>query len=188
MPSFGDPRARALIVGLAPAANGGNRTGRVFTGDRSGDWLFAALHRTGFASQPASATAGDGLRLANLRITAAVHCAPPQNKPATVEKATCSPWLDRELELSPDVRAIMALGGIGWDAALAAARRLGWKVPRPKPRFGHGATVSLEASGRTVTLVGCYHVSQQNTFTGRLTEQMLDDVLAQVRDLIDSRG
>lgn len=188
VPSFGDPQARALIVGLAPAANGGNRTGRVFTGDRSGDWLFAALHRTGFASQPASAAAGDGLHLANLRITAAVHCAPPQNKPATVEKTTCSPWLDRELELSPDIRAIMALGGIGWDAALAAARRLGWRVPRPKPRFGHGATASLEASGRAVTLVGCYHVSQQNTFTGRLTEQMLDDVLAQVRDLIDSRG
>ncbi|RKT79366.1 uracil-DNA glycosylase family 4 [Terracoccus luteus] len=178
-PSFGDPDADVLIVGLAPAANGTNRTGRMFTGDRSGDWLYAALHRAGFASQPSSVAAGDGLELTGIRIVATVRCAPPENKPTTVEKATCAPWLDRDLELcEPRLRSMLALGGIAWDAALGAARRRGWHVPRPKPRFGHGAEADLTtADGRVVRLVGSYHVSQQNTFTGRLTEAMLDDVL-----------
>ena len=183
--SFGDPVATALVVGLAPAAHGANRTGRMFTGDRSGDWLYAALHRAGFASRPDATHAGDGLELTGLRIIAPVHCAPPDNKPTTVEKATCAPWLDRDLELAePCVTAIMALGSIAWDATLSAARRLGWGVPRPKPRFGHGAEASLILpDGRGVRLVGCYHVSQQNTFTGRLTPEMLDAVLLRAREL-----
>jgi|SRR6478752_722659 len=181
-PSFGDPEARVLVVGLAPAANGTNRTGRMFTGDRSGDWLYAALHRAGFANQPTSVAAGDGLELTGLRIVATVRCAPPENKPTTQEKATCAPWLDRDLELAePYVESLLALGSIGWDAALGAARRRGWAVPRPKPRFGHGAEATLvTASGRPVRLVGSYHVSQQNTFTGKLTEAMLDEVLARL--------
>jgi uracil-DNA glycosylase family 4 len=181
-PSFGDPKARVLVVGLAPAANGTNRTGRMFTGDRSGDWLYAALHRAGFANQPTAVSAGDGLELTGLRIVATVRCAPPANKPTTQEKATCAPWLDRDLELAePHVESLLALGSIGWDAALGAARRRGWAVPRPKPRFGHGAEARLvTASGRVVRLVGSYHVSQQNTFTGKLTEAMLDEVLARL--------
>ena len=181
--SFGDPDAAALVVGLAPAAHGANRTGRMFTGDRSGDWLYAALFRAGFASQPHATHAGDGLVLTGLRIIAPVHCAPPDNKPTTEEKATCAPWLDRDLELAaPHVTAIMALGSIAWDSTLAAARRLGWAVPRPKPRFGHGAEATLALpNGNPVRLVGCYHVSQQNTFTGKLTEPMLDAAIARLR-------
>ncbi|WP_270886283.1 uracil-DNA glycosylase [Pedococcus sp. 5OH_020] len=181
-PGFGDPTAEVLVVGLAPAANGTNRTGRMFTGDRSGDWLYAALHRAGYASQPQSWASGDGLVLRNLRIVAAVRCAPPGNKPTTAEKATCAPWLDRDLELAaPRVRSMLALGAIGWDAALGAARRLGWQVPRPRPRFGHGAEAVLSVpDGRPVRLVGSYHVSQQNTFTGKLTETMLDAVIARL--------
>ncbi|OYO15067.1 uracil-DNA glycosylase [Enemella evansiae] len=177
--AFGDPQAPVLIVGLAPAAHGANRTGRMFTGDRSGDWLYAALHRAGFANQPTAVHAGDGLALTGIRITASVHCAPPQNKPTTSERDACAPWLDRELQLSaPRLRSIMALGSLAWDATLAAARRLDWGVPRPKPRFGHGAEATLLAPGdRPVRLVGSYHVSQQNTFTGKLTEAMLDEVL-----------
>ena len=183
VPSFGDDAATLLIVGLAPAANGANRTGRMFTGDRSGDWLYAALDRAGLASQPTATHAGDGLALHDIRITATVRCAPPDNKPSTIEKATCAPWLDRELQLiRPRLRGILALGAIGWDATLAAARRQGWAVPRPKPRFGHGAETTLDAAGRAVRLFGSYHVSQQNTFTGKLTEQMLDDVLRRLRD------
>lgn len=180
--SFGDPEAPVLVVGLAPAANGANRTGRMFTGDRSGDWLYAALFRAGFANQPTAVAAGDGLELTGIRIVAAVRCAPPQNKPTTVEKATCAPWLDRELAMSePGLRSMLALGSIGWDAAIAAARRLGWSVPRPKPKFGHGATARLTTpGGRAVVLHGSYHVSQQNTFTGKLTEAMLDEVLARL--------
>lgn len=179
--SFGDPDAAVLIVGLAPAAHGANRTGRMFTGDRSGDWLYAALHRAGYASQPTSVHAGDGLRLVGVRIVAAVRCAPPDNKPTPAERATCAPWLDRDLALAaPRLRSMLALGSIGWDAALAAARRLGWTVPRPKPRFGHGAEAVLDADGRQVRLVGSYHVSQQNTFTGKLTEAMLDEVLGRL--------
>lgn len=179
--SFGDPDAAVLIVGLAPAAHGANRTGRMFTGDRSGDWLYAALHRAGYANQSTSVHAGDGLRLVGVRIVAAVRCAPPDNKPTPAERATCAPWLDRDLALAaPRLRSMLALGSIGWDAALAAARRLGWTVPRPKPRFGHGAEAVLDAGGRPVRLIGSYHVSQQNTFTGKLTEAMLDEVLGRL--------
>ncbi len=186
-PGFGDDRPRVLIIGLAPAANGTNRTGRMFTGDRSGDWLYAALHRAGYASQPTSVAAGDGLRLAGLRIVAAVRCAPPANQPTGDERRTCGHWLDRDLTLAvrpPDgaegVHAMLALGSIAWDATLAAARRLGWQVDRPKPRFGHGAETIIDAGGLPIRLVGCYHVSQQNTFTGKLTEQMLDDAIARL--------
>ncbi|MDO5684067.1 MAG: uracil-DNA glycosylase [Propionibacteriaceae bacterium] len=179
VPAFGPPDASIVIVGLAPAAHGANRTGRNFTGDRSGDFLYAALHRAGLASQPEASHAGDGLTLTGARIIAAVRCAPPQNKPTTVERQTCAPWLDADLGLSSGVvRSIMCLGLIGWDAAIAAVRHAGWTVPRPKPKFGHGARATLRTpEGREVALVGCYHVSQQNTFTGRLTEQMLDDVI-----------
>jgi uracil-DNA glycosylase family 4 len=154
----------------------------MFTGDRSGDWLYAALHRAGYASQPTSVASGDGLVLTGLRIVATVRCAPPANKPTTEEKATCAPWLDRELELSePRLRSMLALGSIAWDAALGAARRRGWLVPRPKPKFGHGAEAVLRtAAGHPVRLVGSYHVSQQNTFTGKLTEAMLDDVIGRL--------
>lgn len=179
VPALGPVDAPVLIVGLAPAANGANRTGRNFTGDRSGDWLYAALNRVGMANQPSSQHAGDGLELIGVRIVATVRCAPPQNKPTTEERRTCAPWLDADLALSaPHVRSIMCLGGIGWDATLAAVRHAGWDVPRPKPKFGHGARARLHTpQGREVALVGCYHVSQQNTFTGRLTEEMLDQVL-----------
>jgi uracil-DNA glycosylase len=178
-PSFGDPDAEVLIVGLAPAANGTNRTGRMFTGDRSGDWLYAALHRCGYANQPASIAAGDGLELRGLRIVATVRCAPPANKPTASEKAACAPWLDRDLELTePRLRSILALGSIAWEASLGVARRRGWTVPVPKPRFGHGAEAVLTTlEGRQVRLVGSYHVSPHNTFTGRLTEAMLDAVI-----------
>ena len=180
VPALGPVDAEVLIVGLAPAANGANRTGRNFTGDRSGDWLYAALFRAGMANQPTSTHAGDGLELRGVRIVATVRCAPPQNKPTTAERRTCAPWLDADLALSaPHVRSIMCLGGIGWDAALAAVRHAGWEAPRPKPKFGHGARATLRTpEGREVQLVGCYHVSQQNTFTGRLTEAMLDEVMA----------
>jgi uracil-DNA glycosylase family 4 len=181
-PGFGDPAAERLIVGLAPAANGTNRTGRMFTGDRSGDWLYAALHRGGYATQPQSWASGDGLELVGIRIVAAVRCAPPANRPSTEEKAACAPWLDRDLDLAaPRLRSILALGSIAWDATLGSARRLGWAVPRPKPRFGHGAEALLTtADARPVRLVGSYHVSQQNTFTGKLTEPMLDAVIARL--------
>ncbi len=181
-PSFGDPTASRLIVGLAPAANGTNRTGRMFTGDRSGDWLYAALHRTGYASQPTSVAAGDGMTLTGVRVVASVRCAPPENRPTPAELATCGHWLDRDLALtaaSPaGLESILALGGVGWNAALAAARRLGWAVPRPKPMFGHGAEEHLGLpDGGAVRLLGCYHVSPHNTSTRRLTEQMLDATL-----------
>ena len=179
VPGFGDPAAKLLIIGLAPAAHGGNRTGRIFTGDRSGDWLFASLHRTGWANQPHSLHRGDGLRLENAYITAAVRCAPPANKPTTVERDTCHPYLVRELLLLTDVRLIVALGSYAWNAALAACSAAGQPQLRPKPRFGHGAEAVL---GR-FTLLGSYHPSQQNTFTGKLTEPMLDDVFARARQL-----
>ena len=179
-PGFGDPHAEVLVVGLAPAANGTNRTGRMFTGDRSGDWLYAALHRAGYANQPQSLASGDGLELTGMRIIAAVRCAPPANKPTTAEKATCAHWLDRDLELAaPRLQSVLALGSIAWDATLGSARRRGWAVPRPKPRFGHAAHAELTTpEGRSVRLVGSYHVSQQNTFTGKLTEAMLDAAIA----------
>jgi uracil-DNA glycosylase len=180
IPGWGDEAAWLLVVGLAPAAHGGNRTGRVFTGDRSGDWIFAALYRAGWAARLTSETAGDGQALTGVRIAAPVRCAPPDNKPTPAERDTCAPWFDRELALLGSLRVMLALGGFAWAAALAAARRQGWTVPVPQPRFGHGAEVLLARPGRPdgVWLVGSYHVSQQNTFTGRLTEPMLDDVLA----------
>jgi uracil-DNA glycosylase len=180
LPGFGDPRARIVLVGLAPAAHGGNRTGRIFTGDRSGDWLFAALHRTGMASQPTSVHSGDGLRLTGARIVAAVRCAPPANKPTLAERDACSQWLDREVALVLDsLHSVVALGSFAWDAALRTLARNGFGVQRPRPRFGHGAEALLTTrSGRTIRLLGCYHPSQQNTFTGKLTEDMLDEVLS----------
>ena len=185
VPGFGPDDARVLIVGLAPAAHGANRTGRMFTGDRSGDFLYAALHRTGFASQPTSEHIGDGLALTDLRITAPVHCAPPANKPTPDELRTCSAYLDRELQLlAPTVRVILTLGSIGWLALLRALADGGWSIPRPRPSFAHGAEVGLEHSdGRRLCVLGCYHVSQQNTFTGRLTPAMLDAVLVRAREI-----
>lgn len=181
-PTFGDLEAPIVIVGLAPAANGTNRTGRMFTGDASGDFLYAALHRTGYANQATSDGAGDGLRLTGIRIVAAVRCAPPQNRPTGEERATCLPWLQRDLELSPGVHTIMTLGGIGWEGTLAAARAMGWGVPQPRPRFVHGATIEvIRPNGDPVRVVGCYHVSPHNTFTKRLTPDMLDAVLLSLR-------
>jgi uracil-DNA glycosylase family 4 len=176
-PSFGDPHPEILIVGLAPAAHGANRTGRMFTGDRSGDWLYAALHRAGYASQPSSTAAGDGQTLTGVRIVAAAHCAPPANKPTPAELSTCALWFDRDLELSLPLHSILALGGIAWSAVLGAAKRLGWVVPAPRPTFAHGAETVLGTPRGDVRLVASYHVSQQNTFTGRLTEDMLDAVM-----------
>ncbi|MBC7639315.1 MAG: uracil-DNA glycosylase [Rhodoferax sp.] len=184
-PGFGDPHPGLLVVGLAPAANGANRTGRVFTGDRSGDWIWAALHRAGYAALPDSRFAGDGQRLDGARIVPAVRCAPPANRPTPGERDTCAPWFDREVALvEPDLRTVLVLGGFAFDVMLTVARRLGWAVPSPRPRFGHGVQVPLvTASGRVLPLLASYHVSQQNTFTGRLTEAMLDDVLTRARAL-----
>jgi uracil-DNA glycosylase family 4 len=174
VPGFGDPKARLLIVGLAPAAHGGNRTGRVFTGDRSGDFLFASLYRTGYANQPDSTHRGDGLELRDCFITAAVKCAPPQNKPTPAERDTCRPYLERELAALTGVQVIMTLGQFGWDAIVSHYGL------RPRPRFGHGSEVALP-DGRT--LLGSYHVSQQNTFTRVLTPEMLDEVFRRARVL-----
>ena len=179
VPGFGDPAARIVIVGLAPAAHGANRTGRMFTGDRSGDFLFAGLYRAGLASQPASTSREDRLQLSGVRISAPVRCAPPANKPTPEERRRCAPWLARELQLlGPSTQVLLALGAFGWHALLASLTDLGWDVPRPAPAFAHGAEVDLVTPDRrTVTLLGCFHVSQQNTFTGKLTPQMLDDIL-----------
>jgi uracil-DNA glycosylase family 4 len=174
VPGFGDPDPWLMIVGLAPAAHGANRTGRIFTGDRSGDFLFAGLHRAGLANQPISIAADDGLELRGCRITAAVRCAPPANAPTPEERANCRPYLVRELDLCPRAVVLLALGGLVWDAALR-----GLDAPRPWPKFGHGAEAPL--GGRV--LLGCYHPSQQNTFTGRMTPAMLDGVLARAREL-----
>ncbi|MEY9874179.1 uracil-DNA glycosylase family 4 [Streptacidiphilus sp. MAP12-33] len=182
VPGFGPDDASLLLVGLAPAAHGGNRTGRMFTGDRSGDVLVAALHAVGLASQPTSERLDDGLRLHGVRFTAPVHCAPPDNRPTPAERDTCRPWLVRELQLlRPTLRAVVALGAFGWQALFPALAAAGWTVPRPRPAFGHGARVVLEPAGdgSPLTLFGCYHVSQQNTFTGRLTPAMLRGVLAE---------
>jgi uracil-DNA glycosylase family 4 len=209
VPGFGDERAGILVVGLAPAAHGANRTGRMFTGDRSGDFLFASMHRTGLANQATSVSADDGLRLTGIRVTAPVRCAPPDNKPTPDERHRCGPYLAREVELLGEtVRVAVVLGGFGWQALLSTLAEQGWDVPRPRPRFAHGAEVTLRrrapgpgadaagarpedqvldggqpAPGQTLTLLGCFHVSQQNTFTGRLTPRMLDDVLLRARDL-----
>jgi uracil-DNA glycosylase family 4 len=174
LPGFGDPAARVVVLGLAPAAHGGNRTGRIFTGDRSGDWLFAALWRAGFANQPESVSRADGLALTGVWVTAAVRCAPPVNRPLPGERDNCLPYFVRELSLLRGARVIVCLGGFAWDAALRAL-----DGPRPRPKFRHGA----ESAVGGLTLLGCYHVSQQNTFTGRLTEPMLDAVLARAREL-----
>jgi uracil-DNA glycosylase family 4 len=179
LPGFGDPTARVLIFGLAPAAHGGNRTGRIFTGDRSGDWLFAALWRTGFANQPRSIDRHDGLRVRDCWITAAVRCAPPANRPTPQERDNCLPWSVAELHELSAVRVVVCLGGFAWDAALRLLAALGDPAPRPRPRFGHSA----ELPGHRLTLIGCFHPSQQNTFTGRLTEDMIDDVLMRARVL-----
>jgi uracil-DNA glycosylase family 4 len=175
IPGWGSTRPRVVIVGLAPAAHGGNRTGRVFTGDRSGDFLFAALHRAGLANQAACVDAADGLALNDTRVAAAVRCAPPGNAPTPAERAACAPWLDAEWRLiGSEVRVIIALGAFAWRAAL---QMLGG-VPTPAPKFGHGATATLG----DVTLIGCYHPSQQNTFTGKLTPDMLDDIFRRARE------
>jgi uracil-DNA glycosylase family 4 len=177
---WGVERPRIVIMGLAPAAHGGNRTGRIFTGDRSGDWLWAALHRAGLAAKPESLDAWDGQQLIGTRITLPVRCAPPANKPTPAERDTCAPWLVREMGwLLPTTRAVVALGSFAWASTFSALRANGVTVPSPLPRFGHGAEV--ETGGPTV--LGCFHVSQQNTFTGKLTEAMLDDVLARAKAL-----
>jgi uracil-DNA glycosylase family 4 len=175
VPGFGDPNARLLIVGLAPAAHGGNRTGRVFTGDRSGDWLFAALHRAGYANQPTSVRADDGLELHDAYIAAAVRCAPPQNKPTTPERDRCLPYLVREMELLPHVRVLLVLGQFAYDVVAGLVG-----VARPRPKFGHGVEAAT-ADGRTVLC--SFHPSQQNTFTGKLTEPMFDAVFRRAREL-----
>ena len=180
VPGFGSTSPRIWIVGLAPGAHGANRTGRMFTGDRSGDWLYASLHRVGLASLPTSTHRADGQELDGVRITAAVHCAPPDNKPTTTEKTTCRTWLRREAELlMPGLDAVVALGGIAWQATLDALMHAGCEIPRPRPKFGHGAAFDINVP-KSLTVIGSYHPSQQNTFTGRLTEQMLDDVFASV--------
>lgn len=185
LPGFGDPRARLLLVGLAPAAHGGNRTGRMFTGDRSGDWLFAALHRAGFANQPTSTHAGDGLRLHDAYITATIRCAPPANKPLLSEIATCRPYLLEELALLDRVRVVVGLGRIGWQAYLNARKALGAPPPARRPEFGHGVMTPFTDG---VTLIACYHPSQQNTFTGKLTWAMLCGIFTAARRLLDRGG
>ena len=177
---WGDPEPAILIMGLAPAANGGNRTGRVFTGDSSGDWLYASLHRVGLATQATSTHAGDGQRLVGARMVAAVRCAPPANKPTTTERDTCAPWLSAEIDaVLPHVRVVVSLGAYGWAAALRALASVGLEVPRPRPRFGHAAEVRIGP----LSLLGCYHPSQHNTFTGRLTPDMLDAVFRRAQEL-----
>ncbi len=186
VPGWGDPEPRVAVVGLAPAAHGANRTGRNFTGDSSGDWLFASLHRTGFAALPTSRHAGDGQRLTGARLISPVRCAPPANKPTPEERDTCAPWISRELQLLlPQLRVLVALGAFGWAATLRALADAGFELPAPMPKFGHAAEVTLTRPLRTdeVTLLGCYHPSQHNTHTGRLTPDMLDDVLRRAADL-----
>jgi uracil-DNA glycosylase family 4 len=178
IPGWGPERAAIAVVGLAPAAHGGNRTGRIFTGDRSGDWLFAALNRGGLARLPTSERAGDGQRLVDVRMLAAVRCAPPQNKPTPQERDTCRPWLKRELALMrPSLRVILVLGGFAWAALWPVLIELGYDVPRGGRRFGHLAEVEIGG----LLVLGSYHPSQQNTFTGRLTEPMLDEVVARAK-------
>jgi uracil-DNA glycosylase family 4 len=181
LPGFGDPKARLLIVGLAPAAHGGNRTGRMFTGDRSGDFLYAALYRARFANQPTSVHRDDGLALTDVFISAPCRCAPPANIPLPDELQRCSRWFDAEVALLRNVRVVLALGGIGWNATLSHFERLGLTIPRPRPKFGHGAEARIEGAP---LLVGSYHVSQQNTNTGKLTPAMMDSVLKRVRSLL----
>ena len=180
LPGYGDPAARLLVIGLAPAAHGGNRTGRIFTGDRSGDWLYATLHRFGFANQPTSTHREDGLRLTDAWVTAAARCAPPDNKPTPEEFANCRPFLVRELQHLRRVQAVVALGRIAFDAFWAARQVLGHPLPRPRPQFAHAQTYPLS----DVTLIGSYHPSQRNTQTGMLTQAMFDRVFATARELL----
>jgi len=182
VPAFGDPNARVLIVGLAPAAHGANRTGRMFTGDRSGDWLFGALYRAGFANQPESTGRDDGLFLEDALITAAVRCAPPANKPTTEERDRCAPWLHAELDMSPRVRVMVVLGSFGYVQTLRVLSERGLPVPRPRVRFGHGVEIPIDGGP---TLLCSYHPSQQNTFTGKLTEEMFDAIWSRARVLAD---
>lgn len=184
VPGWGPADPRIAVVGLAPAANGANRTGRVFTGDSSGDWLFASLHRVGLAGQATSEHAGDGQALVGTRIVAAVRCAPPANKPTPAERDTCAPWIAREVELvAPYLRVVVTLGAFGWAAALRSLRDAGFEVPKPAPKFGHAKEVALVGGTGSLTLLGCYHPSQHNTFTGRLTPEMLDGVFTRAKEL-----
>ncbi|MFI9401398.1 uracil-DNA glycosylase [Nocardia sp. NPDC052316] len=182
VPGYGPDDARLFVVGLAPAAHGGNRTGRMFTGDRSGDVLYAAMHAVGLANQPTATHRDDGLRLHGVRVTSPVHCAPPDNKPTPAERDRCKHWLATEFALlAPTVRAVVVLGGFGWQALLPVLAEAGWVIPRPRPKFGHGVHVQLapaESDRAPLHLFGCYHVSQQNTFTGRLTPAMVEAVLS----------
>ena len=178
LPGFGDHEASVIVLGLAPAAHGGNRTGRIFTGDRSGDWLFGSLYRTGFANQPTSVARDDGLALDGCYVTAAVRCAPPANRPLPSERDNCLPYFVRELSLLERARVIVCLGGFAWEVVFRALAAHGVAAPRPRPKFGHGAVVEL---GK-YELLGCYHPSQQNTFTGRLTEPMIDAVFVEARE------
>lgn len=190
VPGFGPADAALAVVGLAPAAHGGNRTGRMFTGDASGDFLFAALHAVGLASRPTATHRGDGLELYGVRVTAPVHCAPPANRPTPAERGTCRPWLAAELELlSPHLRAVLALGAFGWQALLPVLGEAGWPLPRPRPAFGHGVRLTLPAAGRRRPLhvLGSYHPSQRNTFTGRLTSDMLVEQLTRAAGLAGLR-
>jgi uracil-DNA glycosylase family 4 len=179
LPGFGDPAARVLVVGLAPAAHGGNRTGRIFTGDRSGDWLYGSLYRTGFANQPTSVSVDDGLRLRGAYVTAAVRCAPPANKPTPQERDRCLGYLGRELELLASVLVIVALGAFAYDAVARVLASVGSPLPVPRPKFSHG----LEVITPRAIVLGCYHPSQQNTFTGRLTQPMIDEIFGRARSL-----
>jgi uracil-DNA glycosylase family 4 len=180
VPGFGDPMARLLVLGLAPAAHGGNRTGRIFTGDRSGDFLFASLFRMGFADRPTSTSADDGLTLSGVYIAAVDRCAPPGNRPTPEERDRCLPFLERELGALRELRVIVPLGAFAWDGAIRASSALGHETPRPKPRFGHG----VEATCGPYRLIGSFHPSQQNTFTGKLTPEMLDDVFRRAHTLV----
>lgn len=181
LPGFGDPHARLVLVGLAPAAHGGNRTGRIFTGDRSGDWLFRALHRAGFANQPTSVARDDGLVLEDAYITAAVRCAPPENRPTPKEFANCRPYIERELALLTSMRAVVVLGHVAMDVFLRAWSTLGHDVPRPRPAFRHGAAIPLPP----IALIASYHPSQRNTSTGRLTEPAFDAIFRTARSILD---
>ena len=182
VPGFGDPAARLVVIGLAPAAHGANRTGRMFTGDRSGDWLYRALHRAGFASQPSSVDRDDGLVLEDAWVTAPVRCAPPGNKPTTTERDNCVPWLEAELAMLDRARVLVCLGGFAWGVVHRLLSGAGVSVSRPRPSFGHGVVSRTPG----LLLIGSYHPSQQNTFTGRLTEEMFDAVFAQVRAVLES--
>ncbi|MGD8320929.1 MAG: uracil-DNA glycosylase [Gemmatimonadota bacterium] len=182
VPGFGDPKARVFVVGLAPAAHGANRTGRMFTGDRSGDWLYRALHLAGFANQPESVDRGDGLELTDCFVSAALRCAPPANKPTSAERDRCRPWLEAELDRMPQVRVMVTLGGLAWNQTLRILSERGAAVPRPRPKFGHLQEVRL---GPGLVVLGSYHPSQQNTFTGTLTEEMFDAVWTRARKLAE---